>query len=120
MSEKEKVTIRLEAETKDRLERCYPMDGSKSQREFVERALNFYMDYLEMNSGNSLLPKEIIAALDGRLGMTENRMSSLLYKLVVAMDMNVGILADAIQMSAEDLQKCEADQRTHFAGTTGA
>ena len=119
MSEKEKVTIRLGSETKERLERCYSMDGSKSQREFVERALNFYMDYMEMNSGNSLLPKEIIAALDGWLGMTEDRMASLLYKLAVAMDMNVGILADAIQMSAEDLRRRRAESVQNVKQTNG-
>lgn len=54
MSDREKLAVRLEQETRVRLERCYTMDGSSSRREFIEKAIRFYMDYLEMNNGSTL------------------------------------------------------------------
>ena len=119
MSDKEKFAVRLEPETRMRLERCYTMDGSKSRRQYVENAIRFYTDYLEMNDGNMLLPKEISAAIDGRLGMFESRISSLLFKLTVALDMNAGILSDAYEFSEESLRQRRAESVKNVKQTNG-
>ena len=50
--------------------------------------MNFYVDYLE-GQENNILPTAIQSAIDGRLGMFEDRISKLLYKLVVEMDMGM-------------------------------
>lgn len=105
MSEREKLAVRLEPELRERLERCYTMDGSKSRREYIENAIRFYTDYLEMNDGSSLLPKEVTAAINGRLGLFEDRMASLLFKLTVETDMNIGILSDAYEFGEESLRR---------------
>ena len=119
MSDKEKFAVRLEPETRMRLERCYTMDGSKSRRQYVENAIRFYTDYLEMNDGSMLLPKEISAAIDGRLGMFESRISSLLFKLTVALDMNAGILSDAYEFSEESLRQRRAESVKNVKQTNG-
>ena len=38
----------------------------------MEKAVNFYVDYLEMQDSQSLLPTALLAALDGRLGRLED------------------------------------------------
>lgn len=119
MSEREKLAVRLEPELRERLERCYTMDGSKSRREFIEHSIQFYMDYLEMNNGNSLLPKEIIAALDGRLGMLEDRMASLLFKHTVELDMVVGVLSRALEMDEESLRQLRVESVKNVKQTNG-
>lgn len=83
MSEREKLSVRLEPELRERLDRCYTMDGSRSRREYIVNAIQFYTDYLEMSGGSSLLPKEVTSAINGRLGLFEDRLSSLLFKLTV-------------------------------------
>ena len=119
MSEREKLSFRLEPEKRDRLERCYTMDGSQSRREFIERALDFYIDYLEMNDGSSLLPKEITAAINGRLGTFEDRIAKLLFKLSVATDMNVGVLADVYDFTEEGLRRRRATSVQNVKQTNG-
>lgn len=119
MSEREKLSFRLEPEKRDRLERCYTMDGSQSRREFIERALDFYIDYLEMNDGSSLLPKEITAAINGRLGIFEDRIAKLLFKLSVATDMNVGVLADVYDFTEEGLRRRRATSVQNVKQTNG-
>ena len=65
--------------------------------------MNFYADYLAAQS-NDNLPGAITSALDGRLGMFEDRMSSLLYKHAVELDMMMGILADSYELTEEDMR----------------
>ena len=39
MSEREKFAVRLEPELRERLDRCYTMDGSRSRREYIVRCV---------------------------------------------------------------------------------
>ncbi len=119
MSEREKLAVRLEPALRERLERCYTMDGSRSRREYIENAIRFYTDYLEMNDGSSLLPKEITAAINGRLGLFEDRMAALLFKLTVEMDMNVGVLSDAYSFDEESLRRRRANSIKNVKQTNG-
>lgn len=119
MSDREKLSFRLEPEARERLDRCYTLDGSKSRRQYIENAITFYTDYLEMNGGSSLLPKEISAAIDGKLGMFENRISALLYKQAVEMDMALSIVAKEIKMDKESLEKQRAASVLRVKQTNG-
>ena len=119
MSEREKLSVRLEPELRERLDRCYTMDGSRSRREYIENAIRFYTDYQEMQGTQSLLPKEIATALDGRPGMLEDRMSSLLFKQSVELDMVAGILARAIEMDEEALRRLRAESVKNVKQTNG-
>ena len=101
------------------LERRYREDGSRSLTAFIERAIDFYLDYLSANDAGLFLPTSIKSCVDGRLGQMENRMSSLLYKQAVEQDMVAGILADAYQFSEEDLQRRRAESVKNVKRTNG-
>ncbi len=101
------------------LERRYREDGSRSLTAFIERAIDFYLDYLSANDAGLFLPTSIKSYVDGRLGQMENRMSSLLYKQAVEQDMVAGILADAYQFSEEDLQRRRAESVKNVKRTNG-
>ena len=105
MSKKEKFPLYLSPEKKAILERRYQEDGSRSITAFIERAVDFYLDYLSANNAGLFLPTSIKSYVDGRLGQLENRMASLLYKQAVEQDMVAGILADAYQFNEDDLQR---------------
>mgnify|MGYP001116231274 FL=1 len=72
-----KMTIRLSPLAKYRLEVGYQQDGSRSKNDFIERAVLFYLDHLEAER-NGTLPVAIRSAINGQLGMFEDRMSKLL------------------------------------------
>lgn len=119
MSEREKLAVRLEPELRERLERCYTMDGSRSRREYIENAIRFYTDYQEIQDAQSLLPKAIITAIDGRLGMLEDRMASLLFKHSVELDMVVGLLSGAFEIDEESLRQLRAESIKNVKQTNG-
>lgn len=96
--------LRLDDLTRWKIEHWYKRDDCQSRNEFVEKAVNFYADYLA-GQENGLLPTAIHSAIDGRLGMFEDRMAGLLYKLTVEMDMGISTLADCVQLDEEYLRR---------------
>ena len=56
MSKKEKFPLYLSPEKKAILERRYQEDGSRSITAFIERAVDFYLDYLSANNAGLFLP----------------------------------------------------------------
>ena len=71
MSKKEKFPLYLSPEKKAVLERRYQEDGSRSITAFIERAVDFYLDYLSANNTGLFLPTSIKSYLDGRMGQLE-------------------------------------------------
>ena len=97
MSKKEKFPLYLSPEKKAILERRYQEDGSRSITAFIERAVDFYLDYLSANNAGLFLPTSIQSYLDGRLDQFENRIASLLFKQAVEMDMVMNTQADCVK-----------------------
>ena len=119
MSDREKLAVRLEPELRERLERCYTMDGSRSRREYIENAIRFYTDYQEVQDAQSLLPKEIATAIDGRLGKLEDRMASLMFKHSVELDMVCGLLSSVFEIDEESLRRLRAESVKNVKQTNG-
>ena len=113
-----KMTIRLSLVTEFRLELDYRLDGSRSKNEFIERAITHYQDLLEAEQ-NEMLPTAIQSAIDGRLGMFEDRLARLFYKLTVETDMGISAVLDCIQMDSDYLRKLRADSVKNVKATNG-
>ena len=109
MSQKEKFALYLTPEMKARLERRYQEDGSRSLTGFIENAINFYLDYLSANNAGLFLPSSVQSYLDGRLDQLEKRVSSLLFKQAVEMDMGISVLADCVNLDEGYLRKKRAE-----------
>ena len=119
MSQKEKFAFYLSPEKKAVLERRYQEDGSRSMTAFIERAVDFYLDYLSANNAGLFLPTSLKSYVDGRLGQMEERLSSLAFRQAVEQDMVAGILADAYQFSVEDLRRRRAESVQNVRRTNG-
>jgi len=113
-----KMTIRLSPLTEFRLERDYRLDGSRSKNEFIEKAITHYQDLLEAEQ-NEMLPTAIQSAIDGQLGMFEDRLARLLYKLTVEMDMGMSAVLDCVRVDTDYLRKLRADSVKNVKATNG-
>ena len=67
MTEKERLQLRLQPETREKIERWQSAAGCRSMNEFVEKAVNFYADYLASDDSGVLLSPAIQSAIDGQL-----------------------------------------------------
>ena len=113
-----KMTIRLSPLTEYRLERDYHLDGSRSKNEFIEKAITRYLDHLEAEQSETL-PVAIQSAIDGRLGMFEDRMSKLLFKQAVETDMGLSALLDVAEFSSDYIHKLRAESVKNVKSTNG-
>ena len=119
MSKKEKFALYLTPEKKALLERRYQEDGSRSLTGFIERAVDFYLDYLSAGDAGLFLPASIKSCMDGRLDQLEDRLAALTFRLAVETDMMAGILADTCQLSREELRRRRAESARNVKSTNG-
>ena len=119
MSDKVKFALYLPSEKKAELERRYREDGCRSLTAFIEKAIDFYLGYLDANGTGAFLPKEIQTTIDGRLGMFEDRMAGLLYKLTVEMDMGMSAALDCIPIDESYLRGLRSNSVRNVKATNG-
>ena len=117
MGDRTKMTIRLRPDTLRRLEQWYGVEN-RSKNEFIEDAINYYADALALRD-NTLLPRAVKSVIDGRLGQFEDRFARLAYKTAVELDMQNGLLADALNVPEEDLRRRRAESVQNVRRTNG-
>ena len=118
-NEKKRFPLRLKAETMQKIEQWHTASNCRSKNEFVEKAVNFYADYLALNSDNQLLPKAVLSTIEGRLGLLEKNLSSATFNHAVELDMLVGIIGQSYQFSQNDLEKRRAQSVRNVKATNG-
>lgn len=69
---RDRIAFRMQPETRRRIEQWYAADNCRSKNEFIEKAVNFYVDYLGIQDNTTLLPMAIMSAIDGRLSRLED------------------------------------------------
>lgn len=97
----------------------YAADNCQSMNEFVEKAVNFYIDYLEIDDNKTLLPVAVISAIDGRMGMLENHIARRDFTREVELDILVGLIADAFEFDRDDLKRRRAQSVRNVKATNG-
>ena len=60
---RDRIAFRMQPETRRRIEQWYAADNCQSMNEFVEKAVNFYVDHLEIQDNQTLLPMAIQYAI---------------------------------------------------------
>ena len=118
-NERTRLAFRMKAETMQKIEQWRTASNCRSKNEFIEKAVNFYADYLALNSDNQLLPKAVLSSIEGRLGLLEKKLSAATFNHAVELDMLVGIIAQSYQFSQNDLQKRRAQSVRNVKATNG-
>ncbi len=113
-----KMTIRISELTAFRLDRDYRLNGSRSKNEFIERAIVHALDTLEAEQSQTL-PVMLQATIDGRLGLFEDRVAKLLFKLAVEMDMGLNALLDYLKIDPDYIHKLRAKSAKEVKSTNG-
>lgn len=119
MSEKDRLTYRPEPETRRKIEQWYEAANCRSMNEFIDKAANFYADYLAANDNNALLPTAILSAMNGRMGLLEKNLSAMSFSHAVELDMLIGIIAEAFQFDQDDLKRRRAQSVRNVKATNG-
>ena len=118
-NDRNRLALRMRAETAQKIEQWRKASNCRSKNEFVEKAVNFYADYLVLNSDNQLLPKAVLSTIEGRLGLLEKNLSAATFNHAVELDMLVGIIGQSYQFSQNDLEKRRAQSVRNVKATNG-
>mgnify|MGYP000757601437 FL=1 len=116
--EENRLNFRMSPETAEKLEHWYRQDGCRSKNEFLERAVNYYADHLAAGT-STMLPRAVQSAIDGRLQLLEQRLSSLLFKQAVELDMGLSLLAACVNLDESVLRKQRAKSVNDVKRTNG-
>lgn len=117
--EKTRIHTRITQETERKIEAAMVKANCQSRNEFLEQALQFYCDYLASEDVAEFLPPIILHALRGTIQCSEERISRLLFKLAVEMDMMMNVLAVQMDVPDEDLKKLRAQCVRDVKATNG-
>ena len=118
-NDRNRLALRMRTETAQKIEQWRKASNCRSKNEFVEKAVNFYADYLALNSDNQLLPKAVLSTIEGRLGLLEKNFSAATFNHAVELDMLVGIIGHAYQFDRENLEKLRAQSVKNVKSTNG-
>ena len=89
----------------DLVKELCPRDNCQTQNEFIERAIRFYAGYVSGKEAMEYLPPTLVSAIRAAVKASEDRISRLLFKLAVEMDMMMNILAAGMELTDEDLRE---------------
>ena len=92
-----KFALRISPEMQELVKELCPRDNCQTQNEFIERAIRFYAGYVSGKEAMEYLPPALVSS--------EDRLSRLLFKLAVEMDMMMNILAAGMELTDEDLRE---------------
>ena len=116
---KKKSAIWLMPETKELVGRMYAADNCRSQSEFIEKAIQFYVGYLNTQNASAFLPEVIATVLNGALDNLGQRIGTQLNKVAIEQNMCNHLLAEDTDMDARDYQLMRGRSVREVQSTNG-
>ena len=101
--EKMRIHTRVTQEMERKINAAMEKANCQSRNEFLEKALQFYCDYLATEDVADFLPPIFIHAMQGTLQCSENRIARLLFKLTVELSMMMNVLAAGLEIDSSQL-----------------
>ena len=101
--EKMRIHTRVTQEMERKINAAMEKANCQSRNEFLEKALQFYCDYLAAEDVADFLPPIFIHAMQGTLQCSENRIARLLFKLTVEISMMMNVLAAGLEIDSSQL-----------------
>ena len=84
---REKITLWLQPDILRRVDSWLEEDNCKTRREFVEKALRFYMGYLATEDTSEYLSQALVDTLQGIVADNSNRLGAMIFKWCVELNM---------------------------------
>lgn len=110
---KERVIAWIEPTTIKKMDKLVKSNDMKNQSEFVSKAVEFYIGYLNSQDATEYIDPILLGAVQSSLKESENRHSSNLFRLAIEMSMMMNLLAAGFEIEDDQLKelrtKCVKD-----------
>lgn len=107
--DKNKFPLWAKPETLESVKQIYRSDDCKSQSEFIEKAILFYIGYLTAEQPKSYLPNMFISTMKSIINESDTRMSKLLFKIAVELAMTMNVVAATNDIDEDNLKKLRGE-----------
>ena len=97
--EKERFVIYLYPETLEKIKELYRNDDCRTQSQFVEKAIRFYIGRLLADDEESYLPNAMLSTMKSIVAESENKISRIIFKVAV----ELGMIQNAFAYSHQDI-----------------
>ena len=115
-----KFLMRIDPDTDRKVKTAMPLSNCRSQNEFVEKALRFYVGYLHTDKSSAFLPRVLLDVLEGSLGVFCGRVGKLLFNLSVEHCITNHLMAEDVDLNAEDYRKLRGYSVREVTETQGS
>ena len=88
-----RLNFRMTDETASKIERWYQEDNCRSKNEFIEKAVQFYIDHLTAEDQRSMLPNAMLSSMKSIVAESDNRICRLLFKMAVELAVTMNVVA---------------------------
>lgn len=103
-----KFPLWIYPQTKEDVKNHYKYDNCKSQSEFIEKAISFYIGYLDEERSVSYISPMITETVKATIKGTEQRLSRLIFKVAVELGKISNILAAVNDIDDETICQLQA------------
>lgn len=107
--DKRKFALWLYPETLEKIKRLYTEDDCRSKSEFIEKAVQFYIDHLTAADDHSMLPNAMLSSMKSIVAESDNRLSRLLFKLAVELAVTMNVVAANSDIDDVSLERLKGE-----------
>ena len=105
---KMKISLKAYPKTVAMVDGIYKLDNCSSRSEFIEKAVRFYIGYLNQNESVNYISPMITETVKATISGTEQRLARLLFKVAVELGKLTHLLAAANDVEDETLRHLQA------------
>ena len=87
----------------------YRKDKSKSQSEFIDRAICYYVGHITADEDTSYLPNALLSNMKSIVAESDNRQSKMLFKLSVELAMLMNVVAASSEIDEISLARLRGE-----------
>lgn len=97
------------SETLDKIGQLYTEDDCRSKSEFIEKAVQFYIDHLTAEDQRSMLPNAMLSSMKSIVAESDNRICRLLFKMAVELAVTMNVVAANSDIDDVSLERLKGE-----------
>lgn len=107
--DKKKFLLWAYQSTLELVKNNYRKDKCKSQSEFIERAIQYYVGHVNADDDTSYLPNAFLSNMKSIVAESDNRISRLLFKLAVELAVTMNVVAAINEIDRSSLDRLRGE-----------
>ena len=106
---KKKFALWVYPDTLEKVEEIYHSDDCESKSEFIEKAIRFYIGYLQSADKKGYLPSVVTSTLKSIVAESDNRQNRMLFKLAVEIAIMQNLMASLNEIDPLSLERLRGE-----------